>query len=320
MKSCCTPARDATTAVVASLPLPAASAAPVACHAFIDLPGGVFLMGAHAGEGFPADGEGPPREVRLSPFRMAATPVTNAQFSAFVRATGYITQAEEAGSSFVFYLQVPRALRDTIRSHPSGLPWWLDVRDACWQRPEGPGSDVRSRADHPVVHVSWNDAQAYCRWAGAALPTEAQWEYAARGGLHAKRYPWGDVMPAEPPCNIWRGEFPHAPAAGWQPGTVAPGTHPPNGFGLDGMAGNVWEWCQDWFTPEYHAATGTTDPLASADTGRRASRGGSFLCHDAYCNRYRVAARSSNTPESSASNQGFRVVAAAGPARGLSQA
>ncbi|RYY97342.1 MAG: hypothetical protein EOO24_19930, partial [Comamonadaceae bacterium] len=124
-------------------------------HDWVDLPGGTFRMGAQAGEGFPADGEGPPREVRLAPFRIATTTVTNAQFAAFVRATGYITQAEEAGGSFVFYLQVPQALRATIRQHPKGLPWWLEVRDACWQRPEGPGSTVRDRQDHAVVHVSW---------------------------------------------------------------------------------------------------------------------------------------------------------------------
>lgn len=309
-KPCCTPERKAFSAGSERLPA-AGDAGPGSPrrHDFVDLTGGVFLMGAPPGEGFPADGEGPPRDVRVSPFRMAATTVSNAQFSEFVRATGYITQAEEAGSSFVFYLQVPQAVRSMIRQHPSGLPWWLDVQGACWQRPEGPGSNVRDRPDHPVVHVSWDDAQAYCHWAGVALPTEAQWEYAARGGLHAKRYPWGDLKPAAPPCNIWRGAFPHEPAAGWHPETVLPKAYPPNDFGLYAMSGNVWEWCQDWFTPEYHPATSAINPLHGEPTGRRSSRGGSFLCHDSYCNRYRVAARSSNTPESSACNQGFRVIA-----------
>jgi len=276
-------------------------------HTFISLPGGDFLMGTDSREGFPADGEGPARRVHLSPFSIAATTVTNAQFTEFVRATGYITQAEEAGSSFVFYLQVPRELRDTIRQHPNGLPWWLEVRDACWQRPEGPGSHVRNRMAHPVVHVSWEDAQAYCRWAGARLPTEAQWECAARGGLEGMRYTWGNEMPAEPPCNIWRGMFPNEPAPGWQPGVVDAAANTPNGYGLHNMAGNVWEWCEDWFTPDYHRVTGASDPLYAEPTGRRSSRGGSFLCHDSYCNRYRVAARGSNTPHSSASNQGFRI-------------
>jgi sulfatase modifying factor 1 len=278
-------------------------------HGLISLPGGDFLMGTDSREGFPADGEGPARRVRVGPFRIAATTVTNAQFTEFVRATGYITQAEQAGSSFVFYLQVPRELRDTIRQHPHGLPWWLEVRDACWQRPEGPGSHVQGRMDHPVVHVSWDDAQAYCRWAGVGLPTEAQWEYAARGGLEGVRYTWGDAMPAEPPCNIWRGTFPHEPAPGWQPGVVNAQSGMSNGHGLYNMAGNVWEWCADWFSPGYHRSTLALDPMQDEPTGRRSSRGGSFLCHDSYCNRYRVAARGSNTPQSSASNQGFRVVA-----------
>ncbi len=249
-------------------------------------------MGTDSGEGFPGDGEGPVRRVALSPFSIGATTVTNAQFTAFVRATGYVTQAEEAGSSFVFYLQVPAAARAAARTYPRGLPWWLEVADACWQRPEGPDTHVRGRMDHPVVHVSWNDARAFCDWAGARLPTEAEWEFAARGGLSQQRYPWGDVLGDPPPCNIWRGGFPNQPAAGWTPSTVPVMEFAPNGYGLFNMAGNVWEWCEGEFTP-----------------GRRASRGGSFLCHDSYCNRYRVAARGSNTPGSSASNQGFRVAA-----------
>ncbi len=127
--------------------------------------------------------------------------------------------------------------------------------------------------------------------------------------MHAQRYPWGDSGPADARCNIWRGAFPNEPASGWLPGTFDAATHAPNGFGLHNMSGNVWEWCEDWFTPEYHRVTGTVDPLHEEPTGRRSRRGGSFLCHDSYCNRYRVAARGSNTPQSSAGNQGFRVVA-----------
>jgi sulfatase modifying factor 1 len=281
----------------------------MAAHDFVSLPGGVFLMGTDALDGFPADGEGPAREVRVNAFSITSTAITNAQFSRFVRATGYITQAEEAGSSFVFYLQVPQEQRAAVRQHPQGLPWWLDVRDASWQRPEGPGSHVRERMDHPVVHVAWDDAQAYCTWAGVKLPTEAQWEYAARGGLHDKRFPWGDLMPDVPPCNIWRGSFPNQPAPAWSPGTMPVRSFAPNGLGLYNMAGNVWEWCADWFGPDYHRVTDVIEPRYDERTGRRSSRGGSFLCHDSYCNRYRVAARGSNTPHSSAGNQGFRVVA-----------
>lgn len=305
-KPCCVPARAGGATPTAALHAGAAVTRP-GPHGLLALPGGEFIMGTDDREGFPADGEGPARRVTLSPFRIAATTVTNAQFSAFVRATGYITQAEEAGSSFVFYLQVPPALRATIRQVPSGLPWWLEVAHACWQRPEGPGSHVRERMEHPVVHVSWHDAQAYCAWAGGRLPSEAQWEFAARGGLTGARYPWGDELNADPPCNIWQGAFPNQPASGWQPATVPARSFAPNGWGLYNAAGNVWEWCDDWFSPEYHRCTGAADPLQSQETGRRSTRGGSFLCHDSYCNRYRVAARGSNTPESSASNQGFRM-------------
>jgi formylglycine-generating enzyme len=306
-KSCCTPERDAPAAPPALAP--GHAAAGEADQEFIELAGGAFVMGTDSHEGFPSDGEGPPRDVWLSPFAIAPTTVTNAQFSAFVRAKGYITQAEQAGSSFVFYLQVPADLRAKVRQFPQGLPWWLDIADASWQRPEGPGSHIRERMEHPVVHVSWNDAQAYCSWASVKLPTEAQWEFAARGGLDRKLYAWGNEMPANPPCNIWQGDFPYAPAPGWQPAPVSVRSLEPNGYGLYNMAGNVWEWCDDWFHPEYHSMTARMDPSQSAPTGRKSTRGGSFLCHDSYCNRYRVAARGSNTPESSASNIGFRVTA-----------
>jgi len=306
-KACCAPSREGV-----------AGQAPTASlqqrirdedrGVFVVLPGGEFLMGDSHGEGFPADGEGPPRTVTLSAFRIAPTTVTNAQFAAFVRATGHVTQAEQAGSSYVFYLQAAAELRAKARSYPIGTPWWMEVPDACWQRPHGAGSNIRERMDHPVIHVSWHDARAYCHWAGVRLPTEAQWEYAARGGLHAQRYTWGDTMPPEPPCNIWRGTFPNAPAQGWRPDTVPARAIAPNDHGLYQMAGNVWEWCEDAFHPDYHRITSSLDPLQDEPTGRRSMRGGSYLCHDSYCNRYRVSARSSNTPESSASNIGFRVV------------
>ncbi|TFY98136.1 formylglycine-generating enzyme family protein [Ramlibacter rhizophilus] len=280
-------------------------------QAWVRLPGGAFLMGTDDAEGFAEDGEGPVREVRVSAFRIAPTAVTNAQFRDFVRATGYITEAEQVGFSFVFYLQVGPDLRRSARQVSRELPWWLPVEGACWQRPAGPGSWVHDRPDHPVVHISWNDAAAYCAWAGARLPTEAEWEYAARGGLSQCRYPWGDDFEpgGERRCNTWQGTFPNAPAEGWSPGTVPAASGPANGFGLHHMAGNAWEWCADWFSADYHRATASVDPLQDKPTGRRSMRSGSFLCHASYCNRYRVAARGANTPGSSASNGGFRVAA-----------
>jgi formylglycine-generating enzyme required for sulfatase activity len=275
----------------------------------VRIAGGEFTMGTDADDAVPEDGEGPARRVVVGAYALARATVTNREFAAFVRATRYVTDAERSGSSFVFYLQVPETARRAARQVASGLPWWLPVADACWQRPEGPGSHVHARSEHPVVHVTWNDAQAYCAWAGARLPTEAEWEFAARGGREGARFPWGNELErdGEPRCNVWRGLFPNAPAAGWTPGPVAADALEANGFGLHNMCGNVWEWCADWFSPTYHADTGPANPAYLHPTGRRSMRGGSFLCHDSYCNRYRVSARSSNTPESSSSNCGFRV-------------
>lgn len=305
-KFCCTPSRD-DVPPAAGLRLQPAEAPPTA--PLIGLPGGEFRMGTDSLEGYAADGEGPSRLVRVGAFEIAATTVNNAEFREFVRATRYVTDAEQIGSSFVFWLQVDPELRQAARQVPRGLPWWLEVEAACWQRPEGPGSSILQRLDHPVVHVSWNDAQAYCEWAGLRLPTEAQWEYAARGGLDGKRYAWGDDI--EPDggdrCNIWHGRFPDQPAAPWRPGTLPARWFEPNGFGLYHAAGNVWEWCDDWFSPTYHQDTDRVDPHQTRITGRRSTRGGSFLCHVSYCNRYRVAGRNSNPPASSSSNCGFRV-------------
>ena len=277
----------------------------------ISLDGGQFVMGTDATDGFVEDGEGPSRTVSVGAFRIASAAVTNREFAGFVRATRYITDAERVGSSFVFYLQVPDAIRKGIRQVPRGLPWWIGVEGACWQRPEGPGSAIQERPDHPVVHVSWNDALAYCEWSGGRLPSEAEWEFAARGGLSGKIYPWGDELEphGQPHCNIWRGDFPNEPTAGWRPSTMAVRSYSPNGYGLYNAAGNVWEWCSDWFTPHYHQETSAMDPAYATPAGRRSMRGGSFLCHDSYCNRYRVAARSSNTPSSTSGNCGFRVAA-----------
>ena len=275
------------------------------------LPGGEFLMGTDYERAFTADGEGPIRPVTLSPFAIDTYPVTNKDFAAFVDATGYRTESEVFGWSFCFWMHLPpERLDELVEDTVAAAPWWCKVQGADWAHPEGPGSDITTRPNHPVVHVSWNDAAAYAAWAGKQLPTEAQWEYAARGGLVQKLYPWGDELTPEGRhlCNIWQGEFPRVDTGedGFR-GACPVDAFPPNGYGLYSITGNVWEWCADWFSPQ-------VDPLPQRDPAGpphgevKAMRGGSFLCHASYCNRYRVAARTSNTPDSAASNIGFRCV------------
>ncbi len=275
----------------------------------IKLPGGSFLMGTDDKAGFPADGEGPVREVTLSPFRIMPTTVTNSQFEAFIKDTGYQTDAERYKWSFVFYGLLSKEQLDAHPQVAVQTPWWCAVAGAVWNRPEGPGSNIRNRMDHPVVHVSWNDAKAYCHWAGVRLPTEAEWEYAARGGLVQKKFPWGDELTpkGEHRCNIWQGKFPEYNSLedGYL-GTAPAKSFRPNGYGLYNTSGNVWEWCQDWFSPDFHQKENKRDPQGPSEGTVRVMRGGSFLCHRSYCNRYRVAARSSNTADSSSSNMGFR--------------
>lgn len=278
----------------------------------IEIPGGEFIMGTSSKEGFPADGEGPARKIKVDSFLMDSTTVTNAQFSEFVKETGYKTEAEQFGWSFVFYsLLSPNMIRK-VRQVVRETPWWYTVEGAYWYQPEGPDSNIESRMDHPVIHVSWNDANAYCQWAGKRLPTEAEWEYAARGGLEQMRYPWGDelMMNDQHNCNIWQGVFPkHNTKEDGYEGTAPAKSFPPNGYGLYNVSGNVWEWCSDWFTRSIHNRGGRENPKGPDSGKAKVMRGGSYLCHESYCNRYRVAARSSNTPDSSSGNIGFRCVA-----------
>src|SRR5699024_3400765 len=202
----------------------------------------------------------------------------------------------------------------------AGTPWWLGVKGADWAHPGGPDSSIDGLADHPVVHVSHNDALAYCTWAGRALPTEAQWEAASRGGLEGARYPWGGDFPGKGGrwrANIWQGSFPRSNTTEDGFLTTAPvRTFAPNGYGLWQTVGNVWEWCADWFDPRYYGRSPEHEPTGAKIGMARVMRGGSYLCHDSYCNRYRNAARSSNTPDSSMGNAGFRTVTWRGSARG----
>lgn len=276
----------------------------------VEIPEGVFMMGDHFDEGNPEDGEGPLHEVKLGSFDIDRTPVTAREFARFISATGYQTEAERFGTSAVFHLLVKAKDKDILGPVPS-VPWWLNVAGADWAHPWGPESTWEDSPDHPVIHISWYDADAYCRWAGRALPTEAQWEYAARGGLEGKRYAWGDALVpnGQHQCNIWQGSFPMQNiAADGYVGTSPVASYPPNGYGLFDMAGNVWQWCQDYFHPRYYQVSPKVSPEGPGMGEAKVIRGGSYLCHFTYCNRYRVSARSSNTPNSSSANTGFRTV------------
>jgi formylglycine-generating enzyme len=278
----------------------------------IKLDGGDFLMGTNSTEGFPADGEGPVREIALDPFYIDAAPVTNAQFAAFMRASGYRTEAERFGWSFVFQGHIPEERRAAIVNDTVlAAPWWCKVPGATWEHPEGPDSNIEARDEYPVTHISWNDAAEFARWAGKRLPTEAEWEFAARGGLEQNRFPWGDELTpgGRHVCNIWQGKFPTLDLAedGYA-GTSPVRAFPPNAYGLYSVSGNTWEWCADWFHPDYHLVGARTNPAGPARGNARVMKGGSYLCHESYCNRYRVAARTSNTPDSSTTNIGFRCV------------
>ena len=306
------------------------------------VPGGEYVMGDSGGAAgvVSLPWEQPAHRVRVDGFYIDKCELTNAQFQAFVDATGYVTTAEKAPD-----------IREIMKQLPPGTPpppreklvaaslvfqmtdrpvdtrdwskWWAWVPGADWRHPEGPDTDIKGKELHPVVQVSWDDAVAYCKWSGKRLPTEAEWEFAARGGLSAKPFTWGDAPfdLKHPQANIWEGQFPYLNTGedGYQ--TTAPvGSFPANGFGLRDMAGNVWEWTSDWFSPTTYAddaakgvAINPQGPAASADPDgtpaqKRAIRGGSFLCSDSYCSSYRPSARMHNTPDSATNHQGFRAV------------
>lgn len=274
----------------------------------IEIPGGIFEMGTRKSS-FPADLDSPRAKVKISPFLMSPHAVSNADFAAFALDTGYVSVAEREGWSFVFHLFLD-APKDWPVS-PPGLPWWRKVDGAYWEVPRGPGSSWQSIPDHPAVHITWSDALAYCTWAGLRLAREAEWERAARGGLARMKFPWGNTMTpgGQHRMNTWQGAFPNEnTGTNGHVGTAPVTAFAPNGFGLFNMTGNVWEWVDDYFAAiPKPSTTPAKDPSGPQSGEWRVQRGGSHLCHDSYCDRYHVHSRSSNDPDSSTGNCGFRV-------------
>ena len=265
-------------------------------------------MGEESEWAYPGDGEGPVHEVSVSPFLIDRYTVTNDAFASFVDATGFVTEAERYGWSFVFAGLLPDGFPDTRAV--VGVEWWREVIGADWRHPEGPRTTVEGRGNHPAVHVSWSDASAYCGWSGTRLPTEAEWEYAARAGSDGP-FPWGDER--EPGgvhrMNVFQGIFPiQDTAADGFRGTAPVDAFEPNAFGLYNVTGNVWEWCADWYGARYYTRSPRENPRGPARGTGRVTRGGSYLCHHSYCRRYRVSARQGTEPASSLGNLGFRVV------------
>ncbi|QDV32468.1 formylglycine-generating enzyme family protein [Tautonia plasticadhaerens] len=306
------------------------------------VPGGTYWMGTDDPQ-FP-DAH-PVHLVTVDGFWMDRTEVTNAQFREFADATGYETVAERTPSYEEIVAQLPpgqpKPPREQVEpmlepgsicfsppDHPvrldNAMQWWVWQPGASWREPEGPGSNLEGRMDHPVVHVAFEDAIAYAEWAGKRLPTEAEWEFAARGGLDRATYTWGDERHPDgrPMVNNWQGDFPREDTAEDGFAGVAPvAEFPANGFGLHDMAGNVWEWCADWYRPDYYRSSPRSNPPGPEDSidpmepgvPKRVQRGGSFMCSDLYCVRYRVGTRGKGAADSGHPHVGFRCVADAGP-------
>lgn len=275
--------------------------------------GGEYKIGTNRPDGFLQDCEGPQILVQVTDFWIDETTVTNEEFAKFVTETGYVTDSERFGWSSVFaYFVSEKDKQRSIAQNPN----WFAVRGANWRHPEGPEATLANRLDHPVVHVSRNDTLAYCQWANKRLPTEVEWEIAAKGGTTFERYPWGAEFLAnnQHHCNIWQGKFPHenTQADGFL-ATAPVQSFEPNGYGLYQMIGNVWEWCvnpQKIALTEFQTKTGAEfwQKYQQVDDAAYGIRGGSFLCHASYCKRYRIAARNGNTGMSASNNMGFRCV------------
>lgn len=275
--------------------------------------GGETFVGTHQ-PALVVDGEGPERKLHINDFFLEAETVTVSRFAQFVEATGYVSEAERFGCAAVFsgLLEDKKRVADNVAQ----TPWWARVDGAIWKTPEGPGSTIDTRMDHPVTQVSWNDALAFSSWVGGRLPTEAEWEHAARGGNRRRRYPWGDEEPTDDVvfCNIWQGRFPeHNTLADGFLGTAPARSFTPTEDGLYNLSGNVWEWTSDPFRVRSLSRQAKARNEQSRKSADKVLKGGSFLCHKSYCYRYRIAARMGLSPESASSNTGFRVAYDARP-------
>jgi len=278
--------------------------------------GGTFNIGTDEPV-FLADGESPRRPVTVSDFYMDKVEVSNREFEKFVQAEGYVTEAEKFGNSFVADYFLSEQVKNDIVQAVANAPWWLPVDGADWRHPEGKDSNLESRMDHPVLHVSWNDAVKFCTWKGKRLPTEAEWETACRNNKQNRLFPWGNKWNPKGVfrANIWTGTFPEVNTAedGYTGTAPVDGSFPvQTDTDLHHMIGNVWEWTADWWTVRHEPPNSAEPPVNpnGPKTGTdKVKKGGSFMCHKDYCYRYRCAARSQNTPDSSAYNLGFRCAA-----------
>ena len=282
---------------------------------FVTIPAGEFLMGTDQ-PFYPTDGESPSRSVWLDEFKISQFSVTNSEFAAFIEATGYQTEAEIYGWSYVFngFIDETTASKQ-VAGVAASAPWWLAIEGAYWFKPFGNSKTIEDILNHPVVHVTHNDALEFCRWSGYKLPTEAQWEKASRGGLSGKLFPWGDSLLVDDShqANIWQGEFPHLNTNedGYF-GTAPVDSFVANNFGLFNTVGNVWEWTNDFWSARWHIPESVETRRNPAgphkESGNRVLKGGSFMCHDSYCYRYRNSARTFNSPNTSTSHIGFRCI------------
>ena len=309
---CCGPRREGSCAP----PVVPPAAPPVAepgkhLRNCVAVPGGVALLGTMRPM-IEGDVEGPAIHKRVKDLWWEAGAISVGQFRRFVAATGHVTVAERLGWSFVFHSHVPGGVKGTLGV--AGLEWWRRIDGADWAHPTGPEGEAPAE-DLPVTHVAWQDARAFASWAGGRLPREVEWEHAARGGLGDVRFPWGDDEPGEEGehrLNIWQGRFPSQDTgADGHTGPAPVMAFAPNGYGLHQMVGNVWEWTAEPFRVRSASSAGRR--INAEARGRKLLKGGSFLCHRSYCYRYRIAARTGNTPDSTSGHTGFRVVYDAPP-------